>query len=75
MELYLNDMTDVTDIRARYRKRKSRFYYIKDFFFELKKYQIREHEKEFKKEKKRKENVKFTKKYLITLNTSLHRYR
>lgn len=45
------------------------------FFSELKKYQIREHENEFKKKKKRKENVKFAKKYLITLNTSLHRYR
>lgn len=56
-------------------KKKIEILLYQRFFFELKKYQIREHEKEFKKEKKRKENVKFAKKYLITLNTSLHRYR
>lgn len=56
-------------------KKKMEILLYQRFFSELKKYQIREHEKEFKKEKKRKENVKFTKKYLITLNTSLHRYR
>lgn len=36
------------------------------FFFKLKKIALK---------KKKKENVKFTKKYLITLNTSSHRYR